>query len=66
MSSALVYKGTCAWAELEGKIPISEPGYFYTVTDKSNQEYFFNGIITSNWEDSWEFMGDVFTLNGKY
>lgn len=66
MQSALTYKGTCTWAELEIKTPISEPGDFYTVTDKSNQEYFFNGVITSDWEDSWEFMGDVFTLNGKY
>ena len=57
----LTYKGSCIYADLEAKIPTAKVGDFYTITDKSNQEYFFNGTITSDWEDSWEYMGEVFT-----
>lgn len=60
MQSALVYKGTCIWDELQAKTSTAQPGDFYTVTDKSYQEYFFTK------EGTWEFMGDVFTANGKY
>ena len=58
MQSALVYKGVCTWNELQQKTSIAQPGDFYTITDKFDQEYFFTGT-------DWEFMGDVFTVNGS-
>lgn len=59
MQSALTYKGVKTWAELQLLSPTAQPGDFYTVSDRSYQEYFWNG-------SDWEFMGDVFTANGKY
>lgn len=60
MQSALKYKGVCTWEQLQEKTSISQPGDFWTVSDRSNQEYFFTN------ENTWEFMGDVFTNNGSY
>ena len=59
MQSALVYKGTVqTMADLQALTPTAQTGDFYTVTQLSNQEYFFTGT-------DWEFMGDVFTVDGS-
>lgn len=59
MASAISYKGTREWAELEALTPSAQQGDFYTISDRSNQEWFFNGILTDDWEDSWEYMGEI-------
>lgn len=62
VDSPLVYKGTCTWSELEEHTSTAKIGDFYTVSDKSYQEYFFTGAEGSVWSDSWEFMGQVVTV----
>ena len=64
VDNPLVYKGVCTWAELEQSTLAANPGEFWTISDKANQEYFFTGI-GNTWEEKWEFMGDVFTVDGS-
>lgn len=64
VDNPLVYKGVCTWAKLEQATLAANPGEFWTISDKANQEYFFTGV-GNTWEEKWEFMGDVFTVDGS-
>ena len=62
MQSALDYKGTVPTkADLEELTSTAQKGDFYTELE-NHQEWFFNGIVTSDWEDSWEYMGEILTI----
>lgn len=64
VDNPLVYKGVCTWAELKQATSTANPGEFWTISDKAHQEYFFTGV-GDTWEEKWEFMGDVFTVDGS-
>lgn len=53
IGSPLVFKGTKTWEQLQNLSLTAEVGDMYIVSDRSNQEYYWDGT-------DWQFLGDIF------
>ena len=62
--SALIYRGYVEhYSELEAKTPDAQPGDVWTVRDRSDQEYFYKESESIDWQDHWEFMGQILDVS---